>query len=121
VTFNTADFATGIVASTSSNHFTIKRAGKYSICCQFSGSDSSGMASRLWLMPTLNGTALGDVCGMNEKETDDGAHYATLSFHLDLAVDDVIRLCVYTNGGGDTDSTVGQARWRPRMSIVEVR
>ena len=121
VTFDVADWATGIVASTSSNHFTIKRAGKYSISCQFSGVDSMGMASRLWLMPTLNGTALGDTCGMNEKETDDGNHYATLSFHLDLAVDDIIRFCVYHSGGGDTDTVVTNARHRPRMSIVEVR
>lgn len=121
VTFDTADWSTGIVASTSSNHFTIKRAGKYSISCQFSGVDSMGMASRLWLMPTLNGTALGDTCGMNEKETDDGNHYATLSFNLDLAVDDIIRFCVYHSGGGDTDTVVTNARHRPRMSILEVR
>jgi len=125
VEFNTADFATGIVAATNTgspaNTFTIKRAGKYSICCQFSGSDSMSMASRLWLMPTLNGTTLGDTCAMNEKESDDGNHYATLSFHLDLAVDDVVRFCVYHNGGGDTDTIVANARHRPRMSIVEVR
>ena len=121
VTFDVADFATGIVASTSSNHFTIKRAGKYSISCQWSGSDQSAMASTSWLMPTLNGTALGDVCGMNEKESDSGDHYQTLSFHLSLAVDDVIRHCIYHNGGGGTDSNVSSARWRPRMSIVEVR
>ena len=121
IEFDAADFATGIVASTSSNHFTIKRAGKYSISCQFSGSDSMGMTSRIWLMPTLNGTTLSDTCGMNEKESDDGNHYATLSFHLDLAVADVIRFCVYHNGGGDIDTTVTNARHRPRMSIVEVR
>ena len=121
VEFDVVDWSTGIVASTSSDHFTIKRAGKYSISCQWSGSDESAMASISWMMPTLNGTALGDVCGMNEKESDSGDHYQTLSFHLDLDVDDVIRHCVYHNGGGGTDSNVGSARWRPRMSIVEVR
>ena len=121
VTFDVADFATGIVASTSSNHFTIKRAGKYSIACQWSGSDSSYMASTSWLMPTLNGTTLSDVCAMNEKESDSGSHYQTLSFHLDLAVDDVIRHCLYHSGSGSTDSNVTNARHRPRMSIVEVR
>jgi len=121
VTFDTADWSTGIVASTSSNHFTIKRAGTYSISAQWSGADEMGMASVSWMMPTLNGTALADTCGMNEKYSDSGSHYQTISFHLELAVNDVIRHCVYHSGSGSIDSAVSSARWRPRMSIVEVR
>lgn len=121
VTFDTANWSTGIVASTSSNHFTIKRAGTYSISAQWSGADEMGMASVSWMMPTLNGTALADSCGMNEKYSDSGSHYQTISFHLELAVNDVIRHCVYHSGSGSIDSNTGQARWRPRMSIVEVR
>ena len=72
-------------------------------------------------MPTVNGTALGDTAGMNEKESDDGNHYATLSFILNLAVDDLVRDCVYHNGSGSMDTAVTNARWRSRMALSEIR
>ena len=127
VTFEASEFtAVGCVASTAANTITVKRAGIYLIRCQCSGDDDAGGDIECYLMPTVNGTAIGDTVAMHFQQiaSADDNIYLSMSVVQSLAVDDVVRLCVWMDGsmmGGGIPTIVGDVRKRPCLSVTELR
>lgn len=127
IVFNNDEYtAVGCVSSTSGNTITVKRAGIYLLNCGTSGEDSGGGTLLQYLMPTVNGTALNDTVAMffYEMPTTSANVYATMSVAVSLAVDDVVRLCVWADGsmmGGGQDTIVDEVRKRPFLAVSELR
>ena len=127
ITFEASEFtAVGCVASTAANTITVKRAGIYLIRCQCSGDDDAGGDIECYLMPTVNGTAIGDTVAMHFQQiaSSDDNIYLSMSVVQSLAVDDVVRLCVWMDGsmmGGGIPTIVSDVRKRPCLSVTELR